>query len=86
MLIVQRIHHPSKKCFSHIIRLGNDYSVIHTVDTATELDINSVSTKSYSQTQKNSLNVMTLTIMFISASTVEIARFVQLFISCLTST
>ena len=37
-----------------IILLGNDWSVLHTVDTATELDINSVSTKSHSQTQKNS--------------------------------
>ena len=32
-----------------------DWSVLHTVDTATKLDINSVSTKSHSQTQNNSL-------------------------------
>ena len=52
---MQRIRHPSKKCYDHIILLWNDWSVLHTVDTATELDINSVPTKSHSQTLNNSL-------------------------------
>ena len=44
MHTVQHKHHPSTISFSHnnIILLGNDYSVLHTCDTATELDINSV--------------------------------------------
>ena len=46
---LQQIYCPSTKLFSHIIiHLGNDYSAaLHTVDTTTELDINSVSTESH---------------------------------------